>query len=86
MPIAVSDEFLLCLLLLPLMVSDLRVQLSSLVSATDASPDGGGACVAQQVTDSGVRHLHQLDATVHEEDPGFLLAALADGLAAARQA
>eukprot|EP00971_Amphidinium_carterae_P042534 836260-Amphidinium_carterae.1 len=45
LPLRVADEHLLSAMLLPLAQADLRTTFRPQVTASDASPDGGGSCI-----------------------------------------
>eukprot|EP00438_Fugacium_kawagutii_P002559 Skav209852 [mRNA] locus=scaffold1684:52755:56972:+ [translate_table: standard] len=62
---APRDEMVLLSSALPLHWQDLRLKTSGQVFATDASPDGGGACVSTQLSPWGCARLHSLG---HELD------------------
>ena len=59
------DELLLLSCALPLHQMDLRMKVSGQVYATDASTEGGGACVSTQLSPWGNARLHSLS---HERD------------------
>lgn len=61
LPTSVCDELLCALAVLPLCWSDLRASLSGVVTATDASPTGGGACATIGLSAVGADHLADLD-------------------------
>eukprot|EP00438_Fugacium_kawagutii_P035486 Skav230564 [mRNA] locus=scaffold2372:215072:220645:- [translate_table: standard] len=48
-------------IMLPMAQADLRAQVDGLVSASDASEDGGGLCVSNQLSDEGDRIREQLN-------------------------
>ena len=62
---AVDELLLLLTCALPMHQMDLRMKVSGQVYATDASPDGGGACVSTQLSPWGSARLHSLS---HEAD------------------
>lgn len=52
--------------LMPLAVCNLRAQVDGLVSASDASEDGGGLCVSDTLSDEGRRTLEALQSSSYE--------------------
>eukprot|EP00435_Cladocopium_sp_Y103_P052133 s394_g16.t1 len=59
------DELMLLTCALPLHWQDLKMKVSGQVYATDASPDGGGACCSTGLSPWGNSRLHSLS---HEQD------------------
>ena len=80
-------ELLMCLSWLPLLQSDLRVAVDPLVTASDASLDGGAVCVGRRLTSAGrsaaTSLLRQPSSVVAE---GLLVISLFDGIGGARRA
>eukprot|EP00438_Fugacium_kawagutii_P001042 Skav214386 [mRNA] locus=scaffold333:24516:28736:- [translate_table: standard] len=59
------DELILLTCSLPMHWMDLRMKVSGQVYATDASPEGGGACCSTALSPWGTARLHSM---THEED------------------
>ena len=57
--------------MMPLAVAQLRVPVTGLVSASDASEQGGGLCVSESLTDEGLRMLEALQDEAYEKDRCF---------------
>ena len=49
----VVDELLLVMALVPLLFTDLRLEISPQTIISDASPTGGGVCASKHLTDAG---------------------------------
>ena len=54
------DEMLVLESLLPMVVSDLKAKIDPVVTASDASETGGGACFASRLSQLGVDELEEL--------------------------
>ena len=54
------DEMLVMESLLPVVVSDLKVSIDPVVTASDASETGGGACYASRLSRLGAEELEEL--------------------------
>ena len=87
MPLKVCRELACLLAILPLLLYDLRAPLQELVTASDASETGGGACATTGLTREGLRVLDGLrvsgDAAGRDEVGLF---AAFDGIGGARHA
>ena len=55
-----ADEFLLLLCALPFLVIDHMLQMSDVVTRSDASEYGGGVCSASMLTEKGLLRLARL--------------------------
>jgi len=87
LPTAVVHELVAALCLCPLMHTDPRKGLSSLAAATDASNFGGGVCLSDSLTASGVRYLNSaLSSHPHPAQEDMLLFSCFDGISGARVA
>jgi hypothetical protein len=77
-----GDEVLTFLMLLPMFWRDLRLEVSGVVTATDASPSGGGACISFGLTPKGLLKLSSLESPVHEDAsrPELLVVSLFSGM------
>eukprot|EP00971_Amphidinium_carterae_P117442 2326427-Amphidinium_carterae.1 len=64
--------------------ANLRLSISPLSYATDASPTGGGSCVADSLSDQGLRHLQFLDSGGADASGGWVIVALYDSVGALR--
>eukprot|EP00971_Amphidinium_carterae_P280836 5575480-Amphidinium_carterae.1 len=86
LPLRVADELLLSAMLLPLAQADLRTSFRPQVTASDASPSGGGSCITTGLTQLGRNQLHSLDLKDQRQVIPYLLIAFAAGAGAPRQA
>ena len=85
-PPLVSDEILACLLLLPLAFADLRTPFYAHITASDASPTGGGSCESVGLSAQGMEMLNRLEHGEGVDITPSLLITFNDPLGAGRQA
>ena len=87
LPLSVRREFISCLALLPLLQFNLRAALDPMVTVSDASETGGGACASISLTQEGIqaftREINRIPAAGRDE---VGLISLFDGIGGARQA
>ena len=85
-PPRVLDELLMGLCLLPFAQLRMRRQHSHIVSCSDASGTGGGACVSTHLTGKGrmASSLNYLSQDLTKQDCRIMLVSLFDGIGAAR--
>ena len=62
------QELLRCIAMLPMAGTDLRAQVSSMVTSSDASEAGGGLCASGGLTDEGHTMLNQLASPAYRRD------------------
>ena len=87
LPQCVGEELLAAIGLAPLMVTDLRTQPDLLVTASDASEHGGGACAAAGLTREGVDYVQRLPRELPARPArGLVLLELFGGISAGRRA
>eukprot|EP00971_Amphidinium_carterae_P321828 6397415-Amphidinium_carterae.1 len=82
-----AQEVWLAVASFPLAFADLRTQVSEIVTVSDASPFGGGVCVARRLTLEGevaASHIQSCDDSASKRS--VLLISLFDGIGGARRA
>ena len=85
-PHTVARELMMAICLLPLMRGDLRLPVSGLVTASDASLDGGAVCRSVRLTAFGVKAAELAKKrSVTSSDEKVLLISLFDGIGGARR-
>lgn len=87
LPQSVREELIMCLTIAPLLVMDLRGDVSSVVICSDACESGCGVMRSKTLTEYGRKQLlRDVDTSSWEGDGEIGLISLFDGIAGARQA